>query len=189
MNRLPHDDTHGLAVERTPPASGPEIYIYRLAAQETLTFHVFSRELFGIWVHWDRYNKRSTPHYSDTGNCDGCQRELPKRWKGFLHTWCVEKKQQLFLELTPASANALKAQLATGETLRGKGIFVQRTKGKNGRLLVRVLPGQIDPQAMPEELDPLRSLMAIWGIHPRATGGREFPIPSVNGKPKVRECL
>lgn len=189
MNRLPSDATHGLAIENTPPTSGPEIYIYRLGAAESLTFHVFSRALFGIWVHWDRYNKRSTPHYSDTARCDSCQRELPKRWKGFLHVWCVEKKQQLFLELTPSSANALQSQLASGETLRGKGVFVQRTKGKNGRLLIRVLPGSIDPQTMPEELDPLRSIMALWGIHPQAPGGMELPVQSRNGRAKLSECL
>lgn len=184
MMPQPDHIANGLAIEPTPPRSGPELYILRLGASESLTFHCFSRQCFGIWVHFDQIVHRSQPHYTDEGECDGCLRQLPKRWKGFLHCWCVEKKQQVFVELTPASAGALIGQQATGETLRGKGIFLQRTKGKNGRLHVRILPGQIDPQSMPEEIDVLPSLLKLWGIPQNQTGGREFPIPSLNGRHK-----
>jgi len=189
MNRIPDDTRLSLAIEPVPPRSGPAMFILRLKGSEALTFHCFSRAPFGIWVHYDQIANRSEPHYTDAGECAGCLHQKPKRWKGFLHCWCVEKKQQVFLELTPASANALIGQQAVGETLRGKGIFVQRTKGKNGRLHVRILPGTIDPATMPEEVDPLPSIMALWGIHPQASGGRELPIPSLNGTSKRRECL
>lgn len=181
MNRLPPDDTTmSLCIDPHPPKSGPEIYILRLKANEKFSFQVFSPDIFGIWVHWS--GAKSTPHFTDTGRCPGCRNEDPMRWKGFVHAHCIEKKQDVFLELTPASANSLRDQLGVGETLRGKCIFVNRTKGDNGRLLIRVMQGHLPSDALPPALDPQKSIMALWGIREKAPqGGMEFPTHTLNG--------
>jgi len=150
-----------------------------------LTSTLFSRSMFGVWVHFDQIAKRSSPHYTEETRCPGCQDQHPKRWKGFVHAFCVEKKQSVFLELTPASANALLGQLVAGETLRGKHIVVERSAGKNGRLSVRVMPYMTAPPEMPEELDPERSLKALWGLIDKPRGGREFPRNGPGFLPKT----
>jgi len=182
MNRLPKDgQPMSLDLQAVPPKSGPEIYILRLKGRERFSFTVFSETMFGIWVHWS--HDRSSPHFTDAKRCPGCQRQEPKRWKGFLHCFCIEKKQEVFLELTPASAGSLLDQLATGELLRGQGIVVERTKGDNGRVLVRVCNTHPEPSKLPPALDPQTSLLALWGIHAGAPqGGLEFPT-HLNGVP------
>jgi hypothetical protein len=188
MNRIPDDTPMSLAIDPVPPREGPEIYILRLQGAERFTFTVYSSAIFGIWVHWS--GDRSSPHYTDTKRCQGCQEEQPMRWKGFLHAYCIEKRQDVFLELTPGSARALQEQLGAGESLRGQGLFVQRTKGNNGRLLIRVLNAHPDSAKLPPEIDPQASLMTLWGIKPQSPkGGREFPTASRNGVHKVDECL
>lgn len=169
-----------LSLEPLPPKAGPEIYIMRLKGRERFSYTIFSESMFGIWVHWA--GRKSAPHFSDTERCPGCKRQEPKRWKGFLHCFCIEKKQEVFLELTPASAHSLLDQLAVGEVLRGQGIVVERTKGDNGRLLIRVCNSHPDPAKLPPALDPQVSLLSLWGIHPQATpGGLEFPTHAANG--------
>jgi hypothetical protein len=181
MNRIPKSDVPlSLSVAPVPPRPGPEIYILRLKGAERFTFTVYSHAIFGVWVHWS--GGKSSPHYTDADRCPGCARQEPKRWKGFVHCYCHEKKQEVFLELTPASAHSLLDQLAVGETLRGQGIFVNRTKGDNGRLLIRVMNPCREPEKLPEAKDPQESLMRIWGIHPLAPeGGLEFPTSQRNG--------
>lgn len=189
MNRLPDDSPLSLELQPVPPKEGPEIYILRLKGSEGFTFTVYSDAIFGIWVHWS--GDRSAPHYTDAKRCPGCGRDEPKRWKGFLHCYCIEKKQEVFLELTPASANSLTDQLAVGELLRGQGLFVKRTKGDNGRLLIRVLNAHPDPKSLPQALDPQVSIMSLWGIRQKAPeGGMEFPTHARNGfARKPNECL
>lgn len=175
-NRIPSDKPLSLAIDHNPPKEGPEIFILRLRGSERFSFTCLS-ELWGVWVHWS--GQKSAPHYSDTKRCPGCRTQDPMRWKGFVHAFCVEKRQEVFLELTPASAHALNAQLATGELLRGQGIVVQRTKGDNGRLLVRVHSKCPDPDKLPPAKDPQESLMRLWGIQPQAPeSGKEFPLSS-----------
>lgn len=179
-NRL--SDIRTLATDPNPPREGPEIFILRLKGNQTLSFAILSKSLWGIWVHWN--GKKSEPHYKEDHLCIGCQAKRPKRWKGFLHCFCFEMGQEVFLELTPHSGHSLLAQLNKGGPLRGNRIQVRRTKGDNGRLLISVLTAIDNPAMLPNEKDPQESIMALWGLDPSgAQSGRELPTnnPALNG--------
>jgi len=182
MNRLPMEGPLTLDVQSTPPREGPEIYILRLKANQHYSFTIFSDHVWGINVHWN--GKKSEPHFTDEGRCPGCQAKRTKRWKGYLHCFSAKMGQEVFLELTPASAQSLLSQLGDRGSLRGNRIQVKRTKGDNGRLLISVLTACPEPNALPKEKDPQESLLKLWGLGdvPELTG-REFPTkrPALNG--------
>lgn len=174
MNRLPPIDTPmTLDVQPLPPRVGPEIYILRLKANQLYTFTIFSPSMWGIFVHWN--GKKSEPHFTQEDRCPGCISRRPKRWKGFLHCFCHELGQEVFLELTPASAHSLIGQLGSAGTMRGNRIQAKRGKGDNGRLIITVLTAVTSPDALGPAKDPQESIMALWGFpedHPLS--GKEF---------------
>jgi len=145
-----------------PPRPGPELFIQRLKAQEEHAFTIYSEALFGINVHF--VGNRSQPHYRNPDNCPGCKAKNVKRWKGFLHCWNHNLGQEVFLELTPASALSLHSQLGGVGPLRGNRISVKRTKKDNGRLVISVLTAARDAGKLPPSKDPLESLVRLWGL-------------------------
>jgi len=157
-----------LAIDHNIPSSGPELFILRLKGNERFSFTSLATSIFGIWVHWS--GNRSSPHYINAKKCPGCMEEQPKRWKGFLHAFCYEKKQEVFLELTPASASSLNRQVNAGRSTRGLRFTVLRTKGDNGRLVVQVEPYApiAGEETLPLEKSPLGSLIKLWGLGGKA---------------------
>lgn len=151
-----------IAYDDTPPREGPEIFIMRLKANEMHVFTIFSHSLAGIWTHWT--GSKSEPHFKDPDKCPGCQKKKTKRWKGFLHVYCHSKAQEVFLELTPHSAQSLLNQLAGGKSMRGNRIQVKRGKGDNGRLTISILTATGNPETMPEPKDPRPSILKLWGM-------------------------
>lgn len=145
-----------------PPKPGPEMFFQRMKGNECHTFTIYSKSLFGINVHF--VGKRSSPHYRNEKKCPGCRAKNAKRWKGFLHCFNHNLSQEVFLELTPKSAQSLLSQLGRGAAMRGNRIQVKRTEGDNGRLLVSILTACDKPDQLPEGKDPLGSLLKFWGI-------------------------
>lgn len=182
MNRIPHDTPLSLDITSEIPKAGPEIYILRMKANKMFTFTILSEHPYGIWVHWN--GKKSEPHFKQEDRCPGCLAKRSKRWKCYLHTFCVNLSQEVFLELTPHSAKSLEGQLGAGQSYRGNRIQVQRTASDNGRLLISLLT-RIDPKTpLPPQRDPLESILSLWGIDPGSLlGGKELPTraPARNG--------
>jgi len=146
----------------TPPKPGPAMFFQRMKGKECHTFTIYSPHLFGINVHY--VGKRSSPHYRNEKKCPGCRARNAKRWKGFLHCFNHNLSQDVFLELTPKSADSLLKQLGKGAPLRGNRIQVKRTDGDNGRLMVSILTAVGNAEQLPEALDPLPSLLRFWGL-------------------------
>lgn len=151
-----------VAFDNRPPSAGPELFVLRLKGDEFFTFTIWSEEITGMWTHWGK--GKSEPHYVDEDNCPGCNARRPRRWKGFIHAYCFEKKQEVLVELTPSSAKSLLDQLGAKASLRGNRIQVKRTKGANGRLLISVLTACPNPQDLPPAKDPKASILKLWGF-------------------------
>jgi hypothetical protein len=151
----------GVAFDDNIPNVGPEIFILRMKGARSLTFTIWGTQIRGIWIHW--VGKGSEPHFRDAEQCEGCKKNKEKRWKGFLHCYCSEMRQEVFLELTPASARSLRDQLAERATLRGSVIQVKRTTADNGRLYISTLTPRI-AEGLPPEKDPRPSIMRLWGV-------------------------
>lgn len=144
------------------PKPGPDVYIKRLKGKEELHCMILADRVKGVWYHW--LNGRSAPHYRDPSVCDGCVKKKQKKWKGYLHCFCVEMKQEIFLELTPTAAASLCHQLACAHGFRGFQIRVVRTKGDNGRLLIFQTGVRQDAARLPEEKNPMASIVKLWEI-------------------------
>lgn len=148
-----------------PPRVGPELWIRRLKASETLQCTIISASLWGCMTHW---NGRSTePCYESKKECPGHKRGLPTRWKGYLHVWDEGKAEECFLELTPVAADNLLAQVMQGEPLRGQRLKVERLKGNKARLRVTLLAHYTALRVgrdLPPPKDPHNTLCKLWGL-------------------------
>lgn len=154
----------GIAFDDEIPRDGPELFVLRMKGNLVYHFIIWGCKIRGIWYHW-RLN-HSEPHFQDDENCPGCKARQPKKWKGFVHCYCVELKQEVFLELTPASSASLVAQFAPGASLRGCRIQVKRTGANNGRLYTSVLTPITETSSLPAEKDPRPSILKLWGLDP-----------------------
>jgi hypothetical protein len=74
------------------------------------------------------------------------------------------------------AADKLNTMLALGETFRGLCLYIERTAADNGRLSFRFVEEQGKRPKMPEDREPMESLLAMWGIH-EADQEREFSAP------------
>jgi hypothetical protein len=145
----------------TPPPNGPELLIVRLKAGKKLLCVILSQSLWGVWTHWN--GARSEPCFQERAHCNGCKRGLPKRWKGYLHVWDLERRRQVFVELTPVAAESINSQVGLGSVLRGYRVTLERMKGDQSRLIVHVHPMHTDSDTLPPAKDPAGTLTKLWG--------------------------
>jgi hypothetical protein len=177
LKRFSTDTPLTLDVLDEIPASGPEMFIQRLKANQSFTYTIFSKDLTKINVHWA--GNKSAPHYKQEDRCPGCISRQPKRFKAYLHCFCHEMGQEVFLELTAHSAKSLETQLGKGTVMRGNRIQVKRGKTDNGRLTITLLTAVQDASILGSEKDPIASLMALWGVVP--TKDRAIVDSAANG--------
>jgi hypothetical protein len=144
-----------------PPPGGPKTEIVRVTSTEKQIFCCVSSAVFGQWIHW--YGKRSHECTLEAGNCNGCQRGWPRKWKGYMHAMTGAPPRTVFVEITPACFE-LVAMLAPQEkSLRGVYLYLSKTKGgAKGRYLVEVLERRADESQLPEERDPRPILKFLW---------------------------
>jgi hypothetical protein len=144
------------------PDDGPELFMLRIKGNQKFTMNVFGKVIRGIFYHW--HNGASEPHYEPSQDCPGCKNAQNKKWKGYLHCYCVEMRQEVFLELTAASAKSLKHQLGNISNMRGQIFQIKRTTSDNGRLFISILGPHNAPETLPPEKDPRPSLLALYGF-------------------------
>lgn len=180
MNRINHDGLE-LARAELGKSDKNEIFVRRLKGSESLTMTVYSPQPWGVQVHWSKATRRSSPHFTDSKRCPGCQDDLPRKSLFYIFGFEIEQTRLIYLELTEKAGEAIKKQLGFGETMRGIGLYVSRTPANNGRLQVRVMNSHPAPQTLPPDRDPHDTLMRLWRIGPGdSRGGKEFPT-TTNG--------
>jgi hypothetical protein len=159
-----HFNSHGaFSFGDDIPKPGPELYIKRLDANESVQGVICSVKICSVTIHWNAKRKKSEPHFKDETKCPGCLNGMTKRWKGFLHVVCAPKGDEIFLELTPESATALKNVLGQEQSWRGNRIQVSRGNVKASRLKVTVLTRAPENFPLPPERDPAESILKLWG--------------------------
>jgi len=159
------------------PKPGPEIFIKRLKGKEAITCTVLGQKIVGVWCHWNPKGNCSEPHYKDPAQCPGCVARRNKRWKGYLHCFCHEMGQDVFLEFTPHSAGSLSRQLPCNGSFRGNRFRIERSKGENGRLMVAILTAVQTPDSLPKEKNPQASILKLWGYEVDDDGHWIEPAP------------
>ncbi len=155
----------GLNRQDRPPPPGPRVKIIRVKSIESHMFAILSKQIWGVWTHWN--GRASEPCTGDSKTtCEGHKREFPLRWKGYLCCLGPNNSEQCFLELTPQAATDLLAQLPTGVVLRAYRLDMRRTSNTRGaRYKVTVWPPLIAPEYLPGDSDPERELSRLWGSH------------------------
>jgi len=138
------------------------LYIKRMKAGESRCFTVVGSKIRGIWVHWNPQGNCSEPHMEE--NCHGCNKQMAKRWKGFLHCFDDAAHQEMFLELTPTGASAVQSNILSAEHMRGTVMTVTRGTKANSRLGITVQAYRRDPKVLPLEKDPRLSILKLWGV-------------------------
>lgn len=153
---------NGIAFDDDIPSDGPELYMLRMKGNKCLTFTIYGTKVRGCWYHW--HKDHSEPHFQDDEQCPGCKARQAKKWKGFLHVYCSESRQEVFLEVTRACAASLMQQLGGASSIRGAVVQIKRTGADNGRLYVTVLTPVKTPEILPAEKDPRPSILKLWGL-------------------------
>lgn len=151
-----------IAFDDEIPNEGPELYMLRLKGAKCITFTVWGERVRGCYYHW--LKDHSEPHYTDAENCPGCKARCETKWKGYLHGYASELRQEVFLELTRSAAKSLMTQLDNAASIRGAVIQVKRTVSDNGRLYITILNPCKQPELLPPEKDPRPSLLKLWGL-------------------------
>jgi hypothetical protein len=152
----------GVAFDDSIPDDGPELFMLRMKGNKCLTFTIWGTKVRGVWYHW--HGGSSEPHYHDPEVCPGCKANQGKKWKGYIHCYCSEMRQEVFLELTRNCAKSLCQQLQGVAALRGAVIQVKRTASDSGRLYVSILNPCAKPELLPPEKDPRLSILRLWGL-------------------------
>jgi hypothetical protein len=162
-----------------PPKSGPDLWIRRLKKKQWVIVTILCDSIWGVYVHWN--GSKTEPCFEDKKKCPGHARQLPLRWKGYLHVWDHERKEECFLELTPLSAEQLLEQLGQLCGMRGSRCRVERMDGDKARLRVTLLGAGDHHGELPAEKSPLPTLSKLWGIAPgKHLSGGQTGIPADN---------
>jgi hypothetical protein len=108
---------------------------------------------------------RTLPCVKVLGYCEGCSRQLPKRWKGYLAIVSPADGRYAILELTEEARRTCPG-LCDGESnLRGQRIVLKR-RGTSARSSVQaqILPFTLQPN-LPEMFDLKEALQRLWRLH------------------------
>ena len=154
-------------IEGAPrPKPGPAHTVVQLGQGESIDGVILAEKVWGVLTHWNdgRGKKgRSERCCKESGYCSGCELELPSRWKGYLHVYCFRRKRALFVELTPATAEAIELMKPSGESVRGLRIRLKRGDGgKKTRIEVEILAYAGDLDALPAPQHPEEVLETLW---------------------------
>ncbi len=148
------------------PKPGPQHRIIQLDAGEQIDCVILSDNAYGIGTHWnDRAGKkgRSEKCTGDPEHCDGCLGKLPCRWKGYLYVYDFTHRRCVFIELTPATSEAIDLQAPPDKPLRGERLRLARGEGgKKTRIKVEVLEYRGDLESLPPDVDPSPILESLW---------------------------
>lgn len=148
-------------VDVPSPTGAPDIRVLRLKANASIKGWILSDFLWGFVIHWNNGIRRSSPHYDEPHQCEGCKREVPKKELFYLHILSPQYGQ-VFVELSPIAAKRIQQLLEGLSSYRGAFIEVKRTAADNGRLLA-TLPSYIETRAdLPPSKDPVESLAKLW---------------------------
>lgn len=144
-----------------PPRPGPNVEIKRLKANHQIHVLVLGM-IQGYWVHWN--GLRSEPCFQDHQTCPGHLRQLPRRWKGYLHCFDLVERVELFLELTPLAVKQVKAVCGQESGWRGVRMSVKRHNGDRTRLTVEVSKLSDNVDRLPAAKDVWPVLAQLWGM-------------------------
>lgn len=164
-----------LSESSIPVAPGPDLFVVRMKANEKREIVIYSKEFWGVEVHFGANSTRSSPHFKNEDLCPGCLNKVARRWKYYLHVYDYRGKRQIFLELTPGAAKQIWNLLPEGQSFRGVRMIVERGPRANAHLKINLLTPVPDDDRLPAAKDPKPSLMKLWGYEVDGARSSDFP--------------
>jgi len=165
--------------QEEPKRERGELFVKRLEGNEQVEVCVLSAKVEGFLTHWQpaKGGRKgySLPCTQPTEECEGHKRQLPSRWRGYLHVFEIHKGQSFFLEITPETLHNLKALVGESTVWRGLCICFKRMNGKNTRIAVTLLTewGRRSSAALPQPLSVETMLRKLWNISKATHEGSE----------------
>jgi hypothetical protein len=148
--------------EMSPPTRAPAMPIIRIKGGQAGMFLIYSHRPEWFCSHWN--GRRSEPCIIPSDECSGCKRQLPTKWKGYLHVRKLDGEQDGFLEITPHVNDSLLSQAPSKPSLRGWRIEIRRTRGNLGRLNVCLLPKLCSDDNLPPVKSARETLSVLWTV-------------------------
>lgn len=154
------------------PKAGPDIWVRRLVASESIVFACASPAVWGVWIHWDGAARKSEPCFADHKKCPGHRRGLVRKWRGYLYGVNGSTRRYEFLEVTPRGSELLLGQCGDLDNMRGTRWTVTRGKGDTARTNFARLPDweSFTTAKLAEDIDPMKTLLKMWGFEDLDSG-------------------
>jgi len=147
-----------------PPPDPAPGRIYRLRASQAFDFIILGKT-WGVNTHWT--GQESQPHFRAEGKCPGCKKRDPMRWKGYWYVLPLGPKPRLgWVEVTPTIVTSVEAQAGVKGELRGLRVLLARGAGDRAHVKTTLQPPCEVRGALPEDSDPYRLLLKLWGFDP-----------------------
>jgi len=144
-----------------PPRPGPKIKVVRVTTVTPQMFILLTPDPLTVWTHFGRRSDECT--MEERGECEGCAKAQPRRWKGYFDAINYTDRERVILELTPPAIGTIAALCTERENARGLIVEISKTKGgKHGRYIVRTTNTTIDVATLAEPVDPLPTLRILW---------------------------
>lgn len=147
------------------PQAGPDIWVRRVDAEETIDFACASPVPWEFWIHWDGPNRKSMPCQKDHSKCPGCLLPLPRKWRGYLYGLNHNTRKMEYLEVTLKGSEQLFELIGHGLSLRGQRFRVARGKAKTAHCrftLLRTWEDFSPNVKIPQDIDPEKTLLTLW---------------------------
>jgi hypothetical protein len=149
--------------EVPPPDPAPG-RILRLRAAQVIDCVILGKT-WGVNTHWTGHE--SQPHFRAEGKCPGCKRRDPMKWKGYWYVLPLGKNPRCgWLEVTPTIVESIQLQAGTKGDLRGLRVMIARGNGDRSHTKSTVQPPCEVRGALPNDEDPYRLLLKLWGYDP-----------------------
>lgn len=128
---------------------------------------VTCRRLRGVYTHF--LGNRTQPCMKL--NCEGCQKNLPHRWEGYVSLWTATPCKHVLVRLTEAAVNDMHGSAPDWTNIRGLHLSVERASSRaNSRLLAKVSVYENNQVRLPEEPDLIAHLVLIWRLSGQTDG-------------------
>ena len=148
----------------SPPPDPAPGRILRLRASQSLDCIILGK-CWGVNTHWT--GSESQPHFRSESKCPGCKKRDPMRWKGYWYVLPLGIGAQAnWLEVTSSIVEKIHIQAGVQGDLRGLRVLLTRGAGNKAHVKATVQPPCEVRGKLPEDQDPYRLLLKLWGFDP-----------------------
>ena len=135
--------------------------VYRAGAKGHAQVIVLSHDVEGAYTHY--WRGRSSKCSGD--DCEACNQNVSRRWRGYLVVANPRSKEMSLLELTPAAMPPVDAFFKTHRTLRGALLSTRRIPAKeNGRLHSTIQESCYEMDSFRKPPSVRLLLQKLWGL-------------------------